>query len=195
MSGDLGSEQALVHDEAQEVLDFWFAIPMEKQFGRDAALDAEIAARFGALRDELCRTNAAAWRDDPDSLLAAIVVLDQFSRNIYRDSAKAFAADPLAVELSQLAIEREWESRYASEERAFLYMPLMHAEDIALQRLSLTKFAELGGDNLPFAIGHLEVIARFGRFPSRNDALGRETTLDERAYLDSPDDENGPPKA
>lgn len=195
MSGDLGSEQALVHDEAQEVLDFWFAIPMEKQFGRDAALDAEIAARFGALRDELCRTNAAAWRDDPDSLLAAIVVLDQFSRNIYRDSAEAFAADPLAVELCRLAIERGWESRYATEERAFLYMPLMHAEDIALQRLSVTKFAELGGDNLPFAIGHLEVIARFGRFPTRNDALGRETTLDERAYLDSPDDENGPPKA
>ena len=69
------------------MLDFWFAIPMEKQFGRDAALDAEIASRFGTLRGELCDTNAAAWRDDPDSLLAAIVVLDQFSRNIYRDSA------------------------------------------------------------------------------------------------------------
>ena len=107
-------------------------------------------------------------------------MLDQFSRNIYRDSAEAFAADPLAVELCRLAIERGWESRYATEERAFLYMPLMHAEDIALQRLSVMKFAELGGDNLPFAIGHLEVIARFGHFPTRNDALGRETTRMDR---------------
>ncbi|SEJ04492.1 Uncharacterized conserved protein, DUF924 family [Sphingomonas sp. OV641] len=194
MVGDLGREHALVHDAAQEVLDFWFALSMEKQFARDAALDEEIASRFGALRDEVLRTGAAEWRDGPDQLLAAIILLDQFSRNIYRDSPRAYEADTLAVELCRLAIERGWESRYATEERAFLYMPLMHAEDIAMQRLSVAKFSEIGGGNLSYAIGHLEVVARFGRFPTRNAALGRDTTAEERAYLDEPGESFGPPK-
>lgn len=194
MVGDLGREHALVHDAAQEVLDFWFALPMERQFARDAALDAEIASRFGALRDEVLRTGAAEWRDGPDQLLAAIILLDQFSRNIHRDSPRAYEADTLAVELCRLAMERGWESRFATEERAFLYMPLMHAEDIALQRLSVAKFSEIGGGNLSYAIGHLEVVARFGRFPTRNAALGRDTTAEERAYLDDPGDASGPPK-
>lgn len=191
---DLGREQAIVHDAAREVLDFWFALPMDKQFARDAALDEEIAERFGALRDEVLRTRAAAWRDGPDQLLAAIILLDQFSRNIHRDSPRAYEADALAVELCQAAVGQGWEARYAAEERAFLYMPLMHAEDMALQRLSVEKFSQLGGANLSYAVGHLEVIARFGRFPTRNAVLGRETTPQERAYLDDPGDSFGPPK-
>ena len=195
MRGDLGAEHAIVHDAAQEVLDFWFALPMEKQFAKDAALDQEIAERFGALRDKVYRTAAADWRDGPDQLLAAIVLLDQFSRNIYRDSPRAYEADALALTLCHLAIECGWEARYAPEERAFLYMPFMHAEDIALQRLSVAKFSELGGDNLSYAIGHLEIIARFGRFPTRNAVLGRETTPQECAYLDDADaDIFGSPK-
>ena len=193
--GDLGSQHALVHDAARDVLDFWFALPMEKQFARDAELDAEIASRFGALRDEVYHTAAAEWRDGPDQLLAAIVLLDQFSRNIHRDSPRAYEADALAVELCQLAIQRGWETRYAAEERAFLYMPLMHAEDIVLQRLSVAKFSELGGANLPYAIGHFEVIARFGRFPTRNAVLGRTTTAEEQAYISAPDAGVGPPQS
>lgn len=192
--GDLGRQHAIVHDAARDVLDFWFALSMEQQFARNAALDAQIAGRFGPLRDQVLRTRAMEWRDGPDQLLAAIILLDQFSRNIYRDSPRAYEADALAVELCQLAIERGWEGRYAPEERAFLYMPLMHAEDLPLQRLSVAKFSELGGGNLAYAVGHLEVIARFGRFPTRNAVLGRETTPGERAYLDDPDDDFGPPK-
>lgn len=194
MAGDLGTQRALVHDAARDVLDFWFALSMERQFARDPELDAQIARRFGALRDSVHASRAAAWRDGPDELLAAIILLDQFSRNIFRDSARAYEADDLAVELALLAIDRGWEARYADEELAFLYMPLMHAEDLPLQHLCVEKFARLGGPNLPFAVGHRDVIERFGRFPTRNAALDRTTTAAEQAYLDAPDDGVGPPK-
>ena len=194
MAGDLGTQDALVHDAATEVLDFWFALPMEKQFARDAALDEEITRRFGGLRDAVFAARADEWREGPDELLAAIVLLDQFSRNIYRDSPRAYEADDLAVELTMLAIERGWEARYADEERAFLYMPLMHAEDLRLQHLCVAKFKDMGGPNLAFAVGHREVIEQFGRFPTRNAALGREATAEERAFLAAPDDGTGPPK-
>lgn len=202
MAGDLGMSEALVHDGAsptveegtQAVLDFWFALSMEQQFKRDDALDAEISRRFGALRDAVFESRAADWRAGPDELLAAIVLLDQFSRNIYRDSPRAYEADGLAVELTLLAIENGWEPRYAEEERAFLYIPLMHAEDGALQTLCVEKFAAMGGPNVPFAEGHAEVIARFGRFPTRNAALGRTTTAEEQAFLAEADDGRGPPK-
>ena len=183
MAGDLGMRDALVHDAAREVLDFWFALTLEKQFARDDALDAEIARRFGGLRDTVFTTAAAEWRGGADELLAAIILLDQFSRNLYRDSPRAYEADDLAVDLTMLVIGNGWEARYAEEERAFVYMPLMHAEDAALQRLSVEKFTALGGPNLPYAQEHNEVIERFGRFPARNGALGRESTADERAYL------------
>lgn len=202
MGGDLGTHGALVHDAARdsieqaarEVLDFWFALPMERQFARDPKLDAQIATRFGSLRDQVFARRAEGWRDGPDELLAAIVLLDQFSRNIHRDSPKAFEADDLAVELTLLAIGNGWEPRYAEEERAFLYMPLMHAEDMPLQQLSVTKFEEMGGPNVPFATGHRAIIERFGRFPTRNAALGRQNSAAEQAYLDAPDDASGLPR-
>ncbi|MDF2495170.1 DUF924 family protein [Sphingomonas sp.] len=194
MAGDLGIHSSLVHDEARAILDFWFALSMERQFKRDPEVDREITRRFGALRDTVFASGAAGWRGGPDELLAAIILLDQFSRNIYRDSPRAYEADDLAVELTLLAIANGWEGRYVEEERAFLYMPLMHAEDLLLQRLSVEKFTELGGPNVPFAIGHRDLVERFGRFPTRNSALARESTTEERAYLAMPDDGTGPPK-
>jgi len=194
MAGDLGIHSSLVHDEARAILDFWFALSMERQFKRDPEVDREITRRFGALRDTVFASGAAGWRGGPDELLAAIILLDQFSRNIYRDSPRAYEADDLAVELTLLAIANGWEGRYVEEERAFLYMPLMHAEDLLLQRLSVEKFTELGGPNVPFAIGHRDRVERFGRFPTRNSALARESTTEERAYLAMPDDGTGPPK-
>lgn len=194
MAGDLGIHSSLVHDEARAILDFWFALSMERQFKRDPELDREITRRFGALRDTVFASGAAGSRGGPDELLAAIILLDQFSRNIYRDSPRAYEADDLAVELTLLAIANGWEARYVEEERAFLYMPLMHAEDLLLQRLSVEKFTELGGPNVPFAIGHRDLVERFGRFPTRNSALARESTIEERAYLAMPDDGTGPPK-
>ncbi|WP_293872728.1 MULTISPECIES: DUF924 family protein [unclassified Sphingomonas] len=170
------------------VLDFWFGMTTEQHFARDEALDRTIADRFGAVRDGVLRGRAEGWRDDPDTVLAAIILLDQFSRNIHRGTPEAFAADGLAVELTLSAIERGWEDRYPPDRRVFLYMPLMHAEDMAMQDLSVAKFEALGIDeNIAFARDHRDVIAQYGRFPSRNAALGRQSTEAEQAYLARPD--------
>lgn len=181
-------DERRVHAEARDIVDFWFALPPEKHFAKDDALDRVIAERFGRLRDQVLATAAAGWRDDPDTLLAAILLLDQFSRNLHRGSAQAYAADPLALDLCLSAIDAGWEDRYPPERRIFVYMPLMHAESRAMQDLSVAKFAELGlDDNLAFARNHREVIRQYGRFPSRNGALGRTSTEEERTYLSRPD--------
>lgn len=184
MTGDLGTDGAQVHAQARAVLDFWFALPKEAQFERDDALDRTIADRFGAWRDMVLATRAAGCRDDADTMLAAIILLDQFSRNIHRGTAQAFAADGLAVELTLAAIEQGQDRVLSPERRVFLYMPLMHAEDAGLQDLSVRMFEALGiEENAAFARDHRDVLRRFGRFPGRNAALGRETTAAERAYL------------
>lgn len=188
MTADLGMDEASVHGTAHAVLDFWFALPPERHFAKDDALDREIADRFGALRDQVLATDAIGWREDPDTLLAAILLLDQFSRNLHRGSAQAYAADPLALELCLTAIDAGWEDRYPPERLAFVYMPLMHAESRAMQDLSVAKFTELGREeNLSFARDHREVIRLYGRYPSRNAALGRASTPEEQDYLSRPD--------
>ena len=186
MTGDLVMTTDEVDSAAREVRDFWFALTTEQQFAKDDALDAAIRERFGALRDRVLATGAAGWRDDPHMLLAAVIVLDQFSRNLFRGKGEAFAADPLARELTELAIARGWDADLSKEQRVFLYMPLMHAEDAEGQAKSVAMFDALGiEENSRFARDHAEVIARFGRFPSRNAALGRETTAAEQAYLEA----------
>lgn len=189
MAGDLGAGRGEVHDGADAVLDFWFgALTPEQHFAKDDALDATIRARFGALHEVLLASGAAGWRGTPETLLAAVIVLDQFSRNMFRDTAQAFAADPLARALTLAAIDDGWDVDLAPERAAFLYMPLMHAEDPAMQRLSMAKFTALGlADNIRFAMAHAVVIEQFGRFPSRNAALGRISTPAERDYLKRPD--------
>lgn len=194
MGGDLGAascevHDGEVHDRAAAVLAFWLGeVPAEQRFAKDEALDRKIAAEFGAMRDAVLAERAEGWRETPDSLLAAIILLDQFSRNIYRDRAEAFAADALALDLTREAIEKGWDERIEREEaRSFLYMPLMHAEDRTAQALSVTCFEQLGNaENLHFAREHAAVIARFGRFPSRNAALRRASTPEEEAYLSQP---------
>jgi uncharacterized protein (DUF924 family) len=184
MTGDLGTDGAQVHAQARALLDFWFALPKEAQFKRDDALDRTITDRFGGWRDTVLATGAAGWRDDPDMMLAAIILLDQFSRNIHRGTPQAFAADGLAVDLTLAAIERGHDHALPPERRVFLYMPLMHAEDAEMQDLSVRMFETLGiEENAAFARDHRDVFRRFGRFPGRNAALGRETTPAEQAYL------------
>jgi uncharacterized protein (DUF924 family) len=186
MGGDLGAGRIEVH--ACAVLDFWFGeVPPDKHFVCDPALDAEIAHRFGAMRDRVLATDGAGWCGDPDTMLVAIILLDQFSRNIHRGTLQAFAADPLALRLTQEAIARGWDEAIDTERRAFLYMPLMHAEDSAVQRESVACFTRLGNvENLDYAREHAAVIERFGRFPSRNAALGRTSTPEEQSWLSQP---------
>jgi len=177
-----------VDAQAEAVIAFWLGeVPPEKRFAKDAALDRVIGDRFGALRDAVLAGGAEGWRETPERLLAAIILLDQFSRNLHRGTAEAFAADPLALALTHVAIERGWEERYTVDERQFLYMPLMHAEDAAMQALSVDRFEQLGkADALAFARDHRDVVVRFGRFPSRNAALGRSSTAAELDYLAQP---------
>ncbi|MDF7776751.1 DUF924 domain-containing protein [Sphingomonas sp. AOB5] len=188
MADDLGVTDLDVHAKAQEVLGFWFDLAMPEQwFAKSDSFDDEVRQLFGPLRDLVLGTGAEGWRDDPDTLLAAILILDQFSRNIHRGTAEAFAADPLAQELTALALVSGWDEGMAAERRQFLYMPLMHAEDPELQALCLKCFDALGvQQNIDFARDHAAVIERFGRFPSRNEALGRENTPDEKLYLSQP---------
>jgi len=184
LAGDLGAATLDVHAKAREVLGFWFALTPEQHFATSAKLDAEIKARFGPLRDLVLGSGAAGWRDDPETLLAALILLDQFSRNIHRGTAEAFAADPLALHLTLEAIGKGWDADMDKDRRQFLYLPLEHAEDPAMQALSVEKFGSLGDAYVfDFAKKHAEVIARFGRFPSRNAALGRVSTAEEQAFL------------
>lgn len=188
MASDLRTPTAEVQHQARQVLAFWFdALLPEQWFRKAEGLDREIADLFGDLRDCVLASDAAGWVEDPETLLAAVILLDQFSRNIYRGQAEAFAGDPLAQQLASSAVERGWDRRMSKEQRQFLYMPFEHAEDAELQALSLRCFATLGDDELmAYARDHAEVFRRFGRFPGRNEALGRISTPDELDYLNQP---------
>ncbi|WP_448657596.1 DUF924 family protein [Sphingomonas sp. CJ99] len=184
MTGDLGADGREVHAGTTAVLDFWLDLPTEVQFRADPDLDRAIAQRFGALRDDVLASDARQWRDDSDALLAAVILLDQFSRNIHRGTAAAFAGDPLALELTLSAIRRGWHADETGVRATFLFMPLMHAEQVALQRFAIECFAAAGLDEqVRFGREHLAVIERFGRFPGRNEALGRATTDAEAEWL------------
>ena len=188
MPGQLGLSGAEVHAKARAVLDYWFEeLGPDRHFAKDAAVDQTIRERFGPLRDLVLGSGAAGWRDDPETLMAAVILLDQFSRNIHRGEAEAFVGDPLAQDLACLAIDRAWDVRFPPEHRHFLYLPRSHAEDGPLQALCLERVATLDdAQAMRFAREHAEVIERFGRFPTRNAALGRESTAEEEAYLSQP---------
>ncbi|MDQ3078961.1 MAG: DUF924 domain-containing protein [Pseudomonadota bacterium] len=174
-------------DAAPAVLDFWFhEVGRERWFAKSDLLDERIRTRFGALRREVLAAGAEGWRSTPLHLLAAIIVLDQFGRNLHRGSAKAFAADPTALELTMLALERGWDASMTPDQRQFLLMPLMHSERLRDQDRSMIEFERLGDTGVTsFAKRHHDQIVRFGRFPGRNAALGRRTTDEEQDALDN----------
>lgn len=188
MASDLRTPTAEVQHRAGQVLAFWFdALLPEQWFLKSDGLDREIADLFGDLRNRVLASDAAGWDEDPETLLAAVILLDQFSRNIHRGRAEAFAGDRLAQHLARLAVKRHWDQRLSKEQRQFLYLPFEHAEDAALQALSLERFAMLEDEVLlTYARDHAAVFRRFGRFPARNEALGRISTPDELDYLSQP---------
>lgn len=177
-----------VHEAAAAVRRFWFAETTPAQrFARDDAFDAVIRARFGPLLERVRATSARGWDAAPDTLLAAVVVLDQFGRNLFRGDARAFAGDALARALTRTALRRGWDAGMTDDERAFLYLPLEHSEDPQDQADSVAAFAAIGNALYSdFAVQHRDVIARFGRFPARNAALGRVSTPAEQDYLSQP---------
>ena len=185
--------------EVREVLAFWFGEPGSPDYGRprpawfrkDPAFDEEIRHRVLALHARAALGELDRWHDDPDSLLALVVVLDQFSRNLYRDDPRAFSQDAAALACAQLAIGRGWDEARLPVERQFLYLPFEHAEDLAMQDRSVALFSALeafpGTKGLTeWAEKHRVIVRRFGRFPHRNAALGRESTPEEVAFLREP---------
>jgi uncharacterized protein (DUF924 family) len=179
---------------AQAVLDFWFGPPplasRDPWFRKDPAFDESIRARFGGLVDQTL-AGPLGWGPDPRARLAEILVLDQFPRNLFRDSPRAFSGDPRALALAQDHIAAGHHRRLPAIHQAFLFMPLEHSEDLDAQEECVTLFRELEGvtglpllgDFLRYAEAHRDVIARFGRFPHRNALLGRESTPEELDYL------------
>ena len=172
---------------AQTVHRFWFEeLKPEQWFRSDPAIDAMIRSRFLRIWEALVGGVAVAFEAKP--VLAKIIVLDQFSRNMFRGTPQAFSSDPKALELSQAAIHAGFDTVMSPQERMFLYMPFQHSEDRAVQCRSIELVASLGmPDTLKFAEEHKRIIDRFGRFPHRNAILGRVSTDEELAYLrDSP---------
>jgi len=182
------TQPAAVPAPAQAVLDFWFReIDPKLWFARDADFDRQLAERFGENVEQALAGGLAHWEDRPESRLALILLLDQFTRNLFRGTAKAFAGDARALELTLDALEKCMGESLPPVERKFLYMPLMHAEDAAIQEKSIAAFTALGEeDSLSYAILHKRIIDRFGRYPHRNHVLGRPSSPEEKAFLLEP---------
>ncbi len=168
-----------------EVLAFWFdELEQKDWFVTNEKVDEIIVARFGDIHAKAKAAELAHWRKDIFGRLAEIIVLDQFSRNIYRDSAEAFATDALALALSQEAILSEDLIRLSSTQKAFLYMPFMHSESREIHEKAVELFSEPGLEsNLDFELRHKVIIDRFGRYPHRNAVLGRDSTEEELEFL------------
>ena len=172
-----------------DVLAFWLdEIGPEGWYSGGDALDQEIRERFEPLYERACSGALSLWLTYPAGTLAYIILMDQFSRNMYRDTAKAFGSDAVAKAASKAAIAKGWDLRIDEPARQFFYMPLMHSECLEDQdravRLFKTRMPETGDNNLPHAQAHREVIRRFGRFPTRNAALERGSSSDEQEYLE-----------
>jgi uncharacterized protein (DUF924 family) len=172
----------------QDILDFWFEELTAKQhFVKDAALDALIRTRFGNTLEAAARCELWDWRKSAEGRLAEIVVLDQFSRNIYRDMPRAFAQDALALILAQELVACGEDQRLPVAQRVFAYMPYMHSESALVHVQAVALFSKLGQeDNLSFELRHQAIIDRFGRYPHRNAILGRTSSAQELAFLREP---------
>ena len=169
-----------------DVLDFWRDAGMAKWFNGGAAFDAECRARFLDAHHAAARGECEAWLADADGALAALILLDQIPRNVYRGSGHAFATDGLARAYAARSIDAGLDARMADDLRLFAYLPFEHAEDLADQDRAVALIGALGNaELLRYARTHRDVIARFGRFPHRNAALGRTSTPDEQAWLDA----------
>ncbi len=168
-----------------DVLSFWRGAGPKKWYVKDEAFDAEVRARFLAAHEAAARGQLWGWEQSAQGALALLILLDQFPRNLYRDSGHAFATDPKARTLARAAIEAGHDRAVEPLMRNFFYLPFEHSEDLADQDYCLALCAEAEtADDLKWAQVHHDIIVRFGRFPHRNAALGRTTTPEEQEFLD-----------
>jgi uncharacterized protein (DUF924 family) len=171
-----------------DVLAFWFGeLDRKAWFRKDEATDHAIRRRFHDTYEKVARLPAAQALTSPQCALATVIVLDQFPRNMFRGTPKAFATDPLAREVARGAVERKLDEALDKDARAFLYLPFEHSESLADQERAVALISRLGdAEYTRYAIAHRDVIARFGRFPHRNVVLGRTSTPEETAFLREP---------
>ena len=168
----------------QDIVAFWTRAGEERWFTRDAAFDGEIAVRFGAGLKKARKGGFDPWADDPESALALVIMLDQFSRNIHRGNPLMFAADARALEVARQSVARGYHQTMPASAARWFVMPFEHAEDLDAQWRGVGLFQAMGlNDLVPWAELHRDIIARFGRFPHRNAILGRRSTPAELAFL------------
>jgi uncharacterized protein (DUF924 family) len=174
--------------QAQEILHFWFEeLTPQQHFVKDAVLDATIGTQFGKALEAAARCELFAWRKTAEGRLAEIIVLDQFSRNVYRDTPRAFAQDALALVLAQELVASCGDRNLPSAQRAFAYMPYMHSESALVHAQAVALFSQPGMEgNLSFELRHKAIIDRFGRYPHRNAILGRTSRMEELTFLSEP---------
>ncbi len=170
----------------ENVYNYWFKeLSFKEKFKKDEAQDRKIESDFGDLLIAARQGELYSWRETAKGSLCEIVILDQFSRNVYRDTPSSFSADPMALTLSQEAIRKGFDKELSQEEKAFLYMPFMHSESLVIHNWALKLFNEEG---LPyeFEVKHRNIIEKFGRYPHRNEILGRKSTAEEIEFLKGP---------
>ena len=166
------------------VLEFWFGQDRKAWFEKNPAFDHDIRSRFLPLVEMAVAGQLAAWKNGPRSCLALVVLLDQFPRNMFRGTARAFAADAQARDAARAIVDQEWDKAFSPDERMFAYLPFEHSEALEDQERSLQLFE--GNENYEWARRHWEIVRRFGRFPHRNAILGRASTPEEIEFLRQP---------
>ena len=172
----------------QDILDFWFSAETQPfWFAKSDQFDEQLRNRFAHTLEQARQCELWTWRTSVEGRLAEIIVLDQFSRNLYRNQAASFAQDPLALALAQEVVHLNLDQNLAPEQRSFLYMPYMHSESKIIHAQALQLFVGLANPiNLDFEQKHKTIIDRFGRYPHRNEILGRESTAEEIEFLQQP---------
>lgn len=173
-------------DSPRDIIDFWSAAGPDKWFTKDPAFDDEIRTRFLAAHEAAAAGRLSEWERSADGALALTILLDQFPRNMFRGGGRAFATDPMALATVKRAIAKGFDTQVDPKLRSFFYLPFEHSENLTDQEQGLALYRAAGdADGLKWAQIHADIIRRFGRFPHRNAALGRETTAEERTFLDA----------
>lgn len=172
----------------EQIIRFWFEeTTPDKWWQKDDDFDAEIKRRFTNLHNQARVGELFTWRDSAEGSLAEIIILDQFSRNIYRDTPEAFECDSLALVLAQTAIAKRFDEKLPEVQKSFIYLPFMHSESQLIHEQAVKLYTALGNENnLDFELQHKRIIDRFGRYPHRNKILGRESTAEEVQFLTEP---------
>jgi uncharacterized protein (DUF924 family) len=174
------------HVAAADVVAFWHDAGPKRWFEKDFAFDEEIRLRFYDLHEAAADGKLSAWERSAEGALALLILLDQFPRNMFRNEARAFATDPMARAIAAGALVRGFDAQITPELRAFFYLPFEHSEDLADQERAVAFYNAAGdAEGLKWAELHADIVRQFGRFPHRNAVLGRNTTPEEQAFLDS----------